>query len=71
MQIEIRHSPAFASATLTLAPNEQIKAEAGAMVYKSAATGTIVAALSILTAWVLNRVLFNRFEAIRHSSAGR
>lgn len=35
MQIEIRHSPAFASATLTLAPNEQIKAEAGAMVYKT------------------------------------
>ncbi len=35
MQIEIKHSPAFASATLTLAPNEQIKAEAGAMVWKT------------------------------------
>jgi uncharacterized protein (TIGR00266 family) len=35
MQIEIKHSPAFASATLTLAPNESIKAEAGAMVYKT------------------------------------
>ncbi len=35
MQIEIKHSPAFASASLTLAPNEQMKAEAGAMVYKT------------------------------------
>jgi uncharacterized protein (TIGR00266 family) len=35
MQIEIKHSPAFASATLTLAPNEQVKAEAGAMVWKT------------------------------------
>lgn len=35
MQIEIKHSPAFAAATVTLAPNEQMKAEAGAMIYKT------------------------------------
>lgn len=35
MQIEIKHSPSFASATVLLAPGEQVKAEAGAMVVKS------------------------------------
>ncbi len=35
MQIEIKHSPAFASATVMLAPNEQVKAEAGAMILKT------------------------------------
>jgi len=35
MQIEIKHSPAFAAATVTLAPNEQVKAESGAMIYKT------------------------------------
>jgi uncharacterized protein (TIGR00266 family) len=35
MQIEIRHSPSFASATVTLAPNEQVKAEAGVMISKT------------------------------------
>ena len=32
-----------------------------------AATGTIMAALSILVSWALNRGLFNRFEEMRHS----
>ena len=35
MQIQIKHSPSFASATVTLAPNEQVKAEAGAMIMKT------------------------------------
>lgn len=35
MQIEIKHSPSFASAVVTLDPNEQVKAEAGAMIMKS------------------------------------
>mgnify|MGYP003585871841 FL=1 len=35
MQIEIKHSPSFAAATVTLAPNEQVKAEAGVMIYKT------------------------------------
>ncbi|MEZ5186943.1 MAG: TIGR00266 family protein [Candidatus Nanopelagicales bacterium] len=35
MQIQINHSPAFASAHLTLAANEQVKAEAGAMIMKT------------------------------------
>ncbi|HQR81182.1 MAG TPA: TIGR00266 family protein [Actinomycetota bacterium] len=35
MQIEIRHSPSFASATVLLAAGEQVKAEAGAMISKS------------------------------------
>jgi uncharacterized protein (TIGR00266 family) len=35
MRIEIKHSPAFASATLTLSPNERVKAETGAMISKS------------------------------------
>lgn len=35
MQIEIKHSPSFASAVVTLAPNEQVKAEAGAMIMKT------------------------------------
>ncbi len=35
MQIEIKHSPAFASANVTLSPNEQVKAEAGAMIMKT------------------------------------
>jgi len=35
MQIEIKHSPSFASAAVTLAPNEQVKAEAGAMIMKT------------------------------------
>jgi uncharacterized protein (TIGR00266 family) len=35
MQIEIKHSPSFASARVTLDPNEQVKAEAGAMISKS------------------------------------
>ena len=35
MQIQIKHSPAFASATCTLAPNEQVKAESGAMIFKT------------------------------------
>ena len=35
MQIQIKHSPSFASATITLAPNEAMKAEAGAMISKT------------------------------------
>lgn len=35
MQIEIKHSPSFASATVMLSPNEQVKAEAGAMILKT------------------------------------
>lgn len=35
MQIEIKHSPSFAAANVTLGPNEQFKAEAGAMILKS------------------------------------
>ncbi len=35
MQIEIRHSPAFAVARLNLAPSEQAKAESGAMAMMS------------------------------------
>lgn len=35
MQTEIRYSPAFAQAVVTLSPGEQCKAEAGAMVSKS------------------------------------
>lgn len=35
MQIEIKHSPSFASATVVLAAGEQVKAEAGAMISKS------------------------------------
>ena len=35
MQIQIKHSPAFASATVTLGPNEQVKAESGAMIMKT------------------------------------
>lgn len=35
MQIEIKNSPAFASAVVKLGPNEQVKAEAGAMLMKT------------------------------------
>lgn len=35
MQIQINHSPAFASAHVTLEANEQVKAEAGAMIMKT------------------------------------
>ena len=35
MQIEISHSPSFAAAKVVLSPNEQIKAESGAMIYKT------------------------------------
>jgi hypothetical protein len=42
--------------------------ELGSSVFP-AATGTIVAVISILAAWALNRALFSKFEAIRHSSA--
>lgn len=35
MQIEISHSPSFAAAKVVLSPNEQVKAEAGAMIYKT------------------------------------
>ena len=42
--------------------------ELGSSVFP-AATGTIVAVISILAAWALNRALFVKFEAIRHSSA--
>ena len=35
MQIDIRHSPSFASAHVVLGPNEQVKAEAGAMIFKT------------------------------------
>ena len=35
MQIQIKHSPSFASATVTLSPNEAMKAEAGAMIAKT------------------------------------
>ena len=37
MQIQIKHSPSFASATITLAPNEAMKAEASAMISKTPA----------------------------------
>ncbi len=35
MQIEIKHSPSFAAANVTLGPNEQVKAEAGVMIMKT------------------------------------
>ena len=35
MQIEISHSPSFAAAKVVLSPNEQVKAESGAMIYKT------------------------------------
>jgi uncharacterized protein (TIGR00266 family) len=35
MQVEVRHSPAFAAARLHLAPSEQVRAEAGAMALMS------------------------------------
>ncbi len=36
MDVAIRHSPSFAAARITLAPNEQIRAESGAMMAMSA-----------------------------------
>lgn len=41
MDVDIRHSPSFAAARITLAPNEQIRAESGAMMATS--TGISVA----------------------------
>jgi uncharacterized protein (AIM24 family) len=41
MDVAIRHSPSFAAARITLAPNEQIRAESGAMMATS--TGISVA----------------------------
>lgn len=36
MNVEVRHSPSFAVARVTLAPNEQLRAESGAMMAMSA-----------------------------------
>ena len=39
MDVAIRHSPSFAAARVTLAPNEQIRAESGAMMATSSGVG--------------------------------
>jgi uncharacterized protein (TIGR00266 family) len=39
MDVSVRHSPSFAAARVTLAPNEQIRAESGAMMATSAGVG--------------------------------
>src|SRR3712207_98965 len=39
MHVEVRHSPSFAVGRVTLEPNEQLKAESGAMMAMSAGMG--------------------------------
>src|SRR6478672_6146538 len=39
MDVQVRHSPSFAAARITLEPNEQIRAESGAMMATSYGLG--------------------------------